>query len=56
MPKEVREYLRRLGEQTGAEGGKTAAARMTPEARSERARQAGLARWAKAKTKGKRKS
>lgn len=47
LPKEVREYLKRLGQKTGAEGAKAAAARMTPKARSERGRKAGLARQRK---------
>jgi hypothetical protein len=49
LPKEVREYLAALGSRGGKIGGKTAAANMTPEQRSERARKAVQAREAKRK-------
>jgi hypothetical protein len=38
-----------LGKMGGAKGGKTRAARLTPEERSSSARKAALARWAKFK-------
>jgi hypothetical protein len=40
-----------LGKMGGAKGGKTRAARLTPEERSAGARKAALARWAKEKKK-----
>lgn len=40
MPKEVAEYLRKLGQTYGKLGGKTAAKNMTPEERSARAKKA----------------
>ena len=40
-----------LGKLGGSKGGKIRAARLTPERRSEIAREAVLARWAKAKQK-----
>jgi hypothetical protein len=42
---EIREYFAKFGRK----GGKLAAKKMTPEERSESARRASLARWAKAK-------
>jgi len=42
-----------LGKLGGSKGGKIRAANLTPEKRSEIARQAVLARWAKAKEKSK---
>jgi hypothetical protein len=38
-----------LGKMGGAKGGKTRAARLTPEERTSSARKAALARWAKVK-------
>ena len=46
MPDEIREYFRRQGRV----GGKTRARNLTPEERSEGARRAVQARWAKRKT------
>jgi hypothetical protein len=40
MPKEVAEYLRKLGQAYGKLGGKTAAKNMTPEERTARAKKA----------------
>jgi hypothetical protein len=40
MPKEVAEYLQKLGQTYGKLGGKTAAENMTPEERSARAKKA----------------
>jgi hypothetical protein len=44
---EVRELVRILGRRGGLKGGKARAAKMTPEERSESARKAVKARWAK---------
>lgn len=46
------EYFAKLGKKGGKKGGPARAARMTPEQRSESARKAVEARWAKAKAKG----
>ena len=46
---ELREYLAKLGKKGGKKGGPARAAKMTAEERSESARKAVLARWAKAK-------
>ena len=46
---EIRDYLSRIGKKGASKGGKAAAARMTPEERSERARKAVAAREAKRK-------
>jgi hypothetical protein len=43
IPPEVLEYLRKLGQTYGSEGGKTAAKNMTAEERSARATKASLA-------------
>ena len=43
MPPEVLEYLQELGKSYGKQGGKKAAANMTPEERSARAKKASLA-------------
>jgi len=40
-----------LGKMGGSKGGKTRAARLTPEERSDSARKAALARWAKQQKK-----
>lgn len=46
--------LRKLGTPEGASrAGKASAAALTPEERTERARKAGEARWAKARAQGK---
>ncbi len=47
MPKEVAEYLRKVGQAYGKLGGKTAAKNMTAEERSARARKASIAASAK---------
>jgi hypothetical protein len=47
VPKELREYLAKLGKKGGKKGGPARAAAMTPEQRSESARKAVQARWAK---------
>jgi hypothetical protein len=58
VPAHVRDYFKRFGK-FGAEGGKTAAERMTPEQLTERAKKAAAAsaavraKKAKAKKKGK---
>ncbi len=44
---EMRELARRLGRRGGLKGGPARAAKMTPEERSESARKAAKARWAK---------
>ena len=44
---EMRELARRLGRRGGLKGGPARAAKMTPEERSEAARKAVNARWAK---------
>jgi hypothetical protein len=51
LPPEMREYLAKLGKKGGKIGGKARAAGMTPEQRSESARKAVSARWAKQGTK-----
>jgi hypothetical protein len=47
IPAELREYLAKLGKKGGKKGGPARAAKMTPEERSESARKAVTARWAK---------
>jgi hypothetical protein len=49
LPPEVREFFVRMGKKGGASGGRTRAANMTAEQRSEAARKAVKARWAKKK-------
>jgi hypothetical protein len=49
LPPEVLEYFVRMGKKGGASGGRTRAANMTAEERSESARKAVQARWAKTK-------
>ncbi len=44
---EARELARKLGRRGGLKGGPARAAKMTPEERSESARKAAKARWAK---------
>jgi hypothetical protein len=53
MPPEVLEYFVKMGRKGGKIGGAVRAANMTGEQRSEGARKASLARWAKAKDKTK---
>jgi hypothetical protein len=50
LPKEIRSYFSKLGKKGGKKGGSARAANMTPEQRSESARNAVSARWAIAKT------
>lgn len=47
--KEKNPHAVALGKMGGSKGGKKRAARLTPEQRSESARKAALARWAKVK-------
>jgi len=49
LPPEIRDFFVRMGKKGGASGGHTRAAHMTPEQRSEAARKAVQARWAKNK-------
>lgn len=49
MKKEVREYMRRIGRKGAKQGAAARAAALTPERRSEIARNAARARWAKAR-------
>jgi hypothetical protein len=49
LPPEIREYFVRMGKKGGALGGHARASNMTPEQRSESARNAVVARWKKAK-------
>lgn len=49
MPEDVRAYFARMGKKGGKIGGSSRAANMTAEERSEAARKAVLARWAKKK-------
>jgi hypothetical protein len=51
LPPEIRDYFVRMGKKGGALGGQARAANMTDEQRSESARNAVTARWAKRKTK-----
>jgi hypothetical protein len=51
MPPEVLEYFARVGRAGGRIGGKVRAANMTGEQRSEGARKASQARWAREKAK-----
>jgi hypothetical protein len=53
IPPEMREYLSKLGKKGGKKGGPARAAAMTPEQRSESARKAVTARWAKRKPNSK---
>ena len=52
LPPELREYFSKIGKKGAAKGGKTRAVNLTPEERSESARKAAQARWARAKRKG----
>jgi hypothetical protein len=49
LPLEVLEFFRRQGAKGGKKGGTSRAANMTPEQRSDAARKAVQARWARAK-------
>jgi len=49
MPEDVRAYFARMGKKGGKIGGSSRAANMTAEERSEAARKAVQARWAKKK-------
>jgi len=51
MPADVREYFVKMGRQGGKKGGALRAANMTPEQRSESARNAVMARWNKVSKK-----
>jgi hypothetical protein len=51
LPPEVLAYFTRMGKRGGASGGLTRAKHMTPEQRSEAARLAVRARWAKHKAR-----
>jgi len=52
LPPEMREYLAKIGRKGGLKGGRARVEGMTPEARSESARRAVQARWAKVKEAG----
>jgi hypothetical protein len=56
MPKKKNPNAVALGKLGGSKGGKIRAARLTPEERSEIARKAVLARWAKAREKAQRRN
>jgi hypothetical protein len=49
LPPEIRDYFVRMGKKGGALGGRTRAANMTEEERSESARKAVVARWQRIK-------
>jgi len=51
LPPQFREYLAKIGSKGGKKGGVARAAKMTPKERSESARKAVQARWAKEKSK-----
>jgi hypothetical protein len=51
LPPEIRDYFVKMGKQGGALGGHTRAANMTPQERSDSARNAVSARWARTKAK-----
>lgn len=51
LPAEFRKYLAKIGKKGGLKGGHARAEKMTPEERSESARKAVQARWAKQKAK-----
>jgi hypothetical protein len=51
IPKELSQYFSKIGRKGGQKGGAVRASRMTEEERSESARKAVQARWAKARTK-----
>jgi hypothetical protein len=49
LPPEMREYLAKIGRKGGLKGGRARMDTMTPEQRSDSARRAVQARWAKAR-------
>jgi hypothetical protein len=49
LPKEIRAYFSKLGKKGGKKGGAARASNMTQEQRTESARNAVIARWAKLK-------
>jgi hypothetical protein len=49
LPPEIRAFFVTMGKRGGKLGGPARAAKLTPEQRSENARKAVMARWAKAK-------
>jgi hypothetical protein len=51
LPPEIRDYFVRMGRKGGASGGHARAEKMTAEERSESARRAVTARWAREKPK-----
>lgn len=51
LPPEVQAYFAKQGRKGGLKGGPARAAKMTPKERSESARKAVLARWAKRQKK-----
>ena len=51
LPDDIREYFAKMGRKGGRLGGKARAANLTDKERSEAARKAVQARWAKAKNK-----
>lgn len=51
LPAEVQAYFANQGRKGGLKGGPARAAKMTPQERSESARKAVLARWAKRHTR-----
>jgi len=51
MSKAIREFFAQQGAKGGKIGGKRSAAKLTPEERSQRARNAALARWNKSPSK-----
>jgi len=53
LPPDIQEFFRKQGKKGGQIGGPARAAAMTPEQRSESARRAVQARWAKARAKQK---
>jgi hypothetical protein len=52
----IREYFSSLGKKGGSKGGRARTDAMTPEERTELARMAARARWAKKKTVAKKRS
>jgi hypothetical protein len=51
LPQEVLQYFAKMGQKGGLIGGRVRAQRLTPEQRTESARKAVLARWARNKQK-----
>jgi len=54
LPSELREYFAKIGKKGGKKGGAARASMMTEGERSESARRAVQARWAKARAKAKK--